>query len=89
MSLIDSHETMLERPRLSTATLGWQVPHYVVPQHSRPVAAPVLLSDRYAAAKRHMDVVVSLLALAAQPNTVAAENVDQLAGEFFSLASGN
>jgi len=31
----------------------------------------------------------ALLALAAQPNTVAAENVDQLAEEFFSLASGN
>jgi lipopolysaccharide/colanic/teichoic acid biosynthesis glycosyltransferase len=65
VSLIDSHETVLERPRLSTATLGWQVPHYVVPQHSRPIAAPVLLSDRYAAAKRRIDVVVSLLALAA------------------------
>jgi hypothetical protein len=31
----------------------------------------------------------ALLALATQPNTVAAENVDQLAEEFFSLASGN
>ena len=31
----------------------------------------------------------ALLALAAQPNTIAAENVDQLAEEFFSLASGN
>ena len=31
----------------------------------------------------------ALLALAAQPNTVTAENMDQLAEEFFSLASGN
>ena len=31
----------------------------------------------------------ALLALAAQPDTEAAENVDQLAQEFFSLDSGN
>jgi hypothetical protein len=31
----------------------------------------------------------ALLALATQPNTEAAENVDQLAGEFFSLSPGN
>ncbi len=31
----------------------------------------------------------TLLALATQPNAVAAENVDQLAEEFFSLNSGN
>jgi hypothetical protein len=31
----------------------------------------------------------ALLALAIQPNTEAAENVDQLAEEFFSLAPGN
>ena len=31
----------------------------------------------------------ALLALATEPNTEAAENVDQLAEEFFSLNSGN
>jgi len=31
----------------------------------------------------------ALLALATQPHTEAAENVDQLAEEFFSLASGS
>jgi len=31
----------------------------------------------------------TLLALATQPNTAAAENVDQLAEEFFSLNSSN
>ena len=66
MSLIDSHETMLERPRLTTATLAWQAPHYAIPQHSPPRSPRrCCCADRHAAAKRGIDIVVSLLTLAA------------------------
>jgi lipopolysaccharide/colanic/teichoic acid biosynthesis glycosyltransferase len=64
VSLIDSHETMLERPRLSTATAVWQARPYAIPQYRRRIAVRLPLGDRRAAAKRGMDVVLSLLTLA-------------------------
>ncbi len=63
MSLIDSHETMLERPQLITGTTVWQAHPHAIPQYRRRVAISWPRSDRRAAAKRSMDIVVSLLTL--------------------------
>ncbi len=64
MSLIDSHETTLERSRLTTATTVWQPFPHAIPQYRRRVALPWPLADRHAATKRGMDIVVALLMLA-------------------------
>lgn len=65
MSIIDSHETLLERPRLTTATVAWQTPPYAIPLYPRRrVAVPLPLADWRGAAKRGIDIAVALLTLA-------------------------
>ena len=70
MSLIDSHETTLERPRLTTATVAWQARPYVIPQYRRrerhaalPLPVPLPLAGWHGAVKRGIDITVSLLVL--------------------------
>jgi lipopolysaccharide/colanic/teichoic acid biosynthesis glycosyltransferase len=61
---MDSHETTLQRPRISAATGMWQAPSYTIPQYRPRVALPMPHDDWRLAAKRGMDIVVSLLAIA-------------------------
>ncbi len=63
MSLIDSHETTLERSQFDTATPAWRTQAHAIPHYHRRAAAPLPLADRRAVAKRGMDIVVSLLTL--------------------------
>lgn len=64
MSLIDAHETTLERPRLTTTTVAWQASPYAIPLYHRRVTLPLPLAGWRGTAKRGIDVAVSLLALA-------------------------
>jgi lipopolysaccharide/colanic/teichoic acid biosynthesis glycosyltransferase len=63
VSLIDSHETTLERSQFGTATAAWRTRAYAIPRYHRSVAAPLPLTDRHAVIKRGVDIVVSLLTL--------------------------
>jgi exopolysaccharide biosynthesis polyprenyl glycosylphosphotransferase len=70
VSLIDSHETTLERPRLTTATVAWQARPYAIPQYrprerhaALPLPVPLPLAGWRGAAKRGIDIAVSLLVL--------------------------
>jgi polysaccharide biosynthesis protein PslA len=65
VSLIDSHETMLERPQLTTGMTAWQVRPYAVPHYHPRIAwpAPPPCIGWRAGVKRGMDIVVALLTL--------------------------
>jgi lipopolysaccharide/colanic/teichoic acid biosynthesis glycosyltransferase len=65
VSLIYAHEATLERPRVSTATVGWRAPPYTIPQYRRrPLAGRSPHAGWPAVAKRGIDVVVGLVTLA-------------------------
>jgi polysaccharide biosynthesis protein PslA len=66
VSLTDSHETTLERLRLTTATPMWQARTQAIPQYRRRASTPTPIADWRIVAKRGMDIVVSSLILALQ-----------------------
>ena len=77
MSLIDSHETTLERLRNVTAAAKWQappyaippraIPPYAIPQYRRRLFLPApVAADWRVVVKRSMDIVASLLILVTQ-----------------------
>jgi polysaccharide biosynthesis protein PslA len=66
VSLIDSHETTLDRLQLGTATPMWQALPHAIPQYRRHAALPLASADWRLDVKRCMDIVVSLLVLVLQ-----------------------
>jgi lipopolysaccharide/colanic/teichoic acid biosynthesis glycosyltransferase len=68
--LIDSHTTTLERPRAAVATVARQARPCTIPQYRRrerhaalPLPVPLPLVGWHGAAKRGIDIAVSLLVL--------------------------
>ncbi|HVC61076.1 MAG TPA: sugar transferase [Acetobacteraceae bacterium] len=69
MSIIDSHETTLEGPGLTSATLARQAHPYGTPlyRRRRQAALPLPPAGWQCAAKRGIDIAVSLATLALAP----------------------
>lgn len=63
MSLIDSYNPTLDRPRVTTADAAWQAPPYAIAQYRYNIASPPLHTGWRSATKRGIDIAMALLML--------------------------